>query len=207
MKPPLQGLSREESESMLGRAFEEDPLVVHVTPDERRRRDAAARIQGGMLRYALHYGKVDYLSDMGGLAIWLPPGEPHMTLPRMIRTGGLGVPFALGFKAVWRLWRYSRLKEALRREVTDGPHWYLVVLGVDPLRQRSGLGRTLLGLGLARADAGWYPSYLETLKEENVPFFERHGFEVKASAWLQDGGPRMWAMVRPPCAARARAAS
>lgn len=197
----------EDGESMLGRAFEDDPLVVHVMPDERRRRAAAARIQGGMLRYGHLYGEVDSLSDMGALAVWLRPEEPHMTVPRMIRAGGLWVPFALGFEAVRRLWRYSRLKEALRREVAAGPHWYLVVLGVDPLRQRSGVGRTLLGLGLARADSGSYPAYLETLKEENVPFFERHGFEVRAGAWLSSGGPRVWAMVRPPSAARARAAS
>jgi len=209
LQPPPLGLNREDGEAMLGRAFEEDPLIVHATPDAdaERRRATAARIQGGVLRYALRYGKVDYLSDMGALAIWLPPEEPHMTLPRMIRTGALAVPFALGFEPVRRLWRYSRVKEALRREATDGPHWYLLILAVDPQRQHSGVGRTLLGLGLARADAGWYPSYLETLKEENVSFFERHGFKVKGSAWLPNGGPRVWAMVRPPRGARARVAS
>ena len=51
---------------------------------------------------------------------------------------------------------------------------------------------------LARAGAEGLPCYLETQNERNVPFYERHGFEVVSDGEVPKRGLRGWAMVGDP---------
>ncbi len=39
---------------------------------------------------------------------------------------------------------------------------------------------------------------LETMREANVAFYRRHGFEVAATFALAGGGPTCWVMRRAP---------
>jgi ribosomal protein S18 acetylase RimI-like enzyme len=78
------------------------------------------------------------------------------------------------------------------------PHCYLAILGVDPEAQRRGLGSRLLRPVLARCDRERVPAYLESSKEANIAFYERHGFAVTDEVALPRG-PRLWLMWRRPC--------
>jgi hypothetical protein len=51
---------------------------------------------------------------------------------------------------------------------------------------------------LRRADADGLPCYLETMKERNVPFYQKYGFEVVVDELVPKGGPRLWTMKRQP---------
>jgi ribosomal protein S18 acetylase RimI-like enzyme len=62
------------------------------------------------------------------------------------------------------------------------PHWYLPWFGVDAARQRLGLGGELLTHCLTLVDATHHRAYLESTNPRNVPFYERHGFEVSGTA-------------------------
>jgi hypothetical protein len=42
------------------------------------------------------------------------------------------------------------------------------------------------------------PCMLETEKEANVPYYERHGFVVAESGTLPLDGPHFWTMWRDP---------
>jgi ribosomal protein S18 acetylase RimI-like enzyme len=82
------------------------------------------------------------------------------------------------------------------------PHWYLLIVGVDPALQGKGLGSALVKEGLARADDTRCPCYLETSEERNLAFYERLGFVVVGTAPLGKGAPPGWAMRREPQGAR-----
>ena len=73
------------------------------------------------------------------------------------------------------------------------PHWYLAVLGCDPGWQGRGVGASLLAPVLERIDRSGESAYLETQKEDNVPWYRRHGFEVVEEIRAR-GCPTMWAM-------------
>jgi predicted N-acetyltransferase YhbS len=51
---------------------------------------------------------------------------------------------------------------------------------------------------LDRVDAEHAPAYLESTKADNVPYYQRFGFEVTREIALPRGGPTMWAMWRRP---------
>ena len=53
------------------------------------------------------------------------------------------------------------------------PHWYLVLIGVDPARQGRGLGSLLLRAGLARVDQDGVECRLFTDQPRNVPLYQR----------------------------------
>jgi GNAT superfamily N-acetyltransferase len=89
-------------------------------------------------------------------------------------------------------------EDTMRSNRPTDPHFYLQGLGVDPPRQGEGLGSAVIGPVLRRCDANGNPAYLETAKDRNVGFYERHGFAVVGQARLPLAGPRMWFMRREP---------
>ena len=58
------------------------------------------------------------------------------------------------------------------------PHWYLPWFGVEVAQQNKGLGSALMRQCLAFVDRDRLPAYLESPNPRNLPFYERHGFEV-----------------------------
>jgi ribosomal protein S18 acetylase RimI-like enzyme len=69
-------------------------------------------------------------------------------------------------------------------------------LGTDPAQQKQGIGSALLAPMLARCDAERLPAYLESSKPTNVPFYQRHGFEVVQE--IDVAGVPVTTMRRPP---------
>ena len=92
----------------------------------------------------------------------------------------------------------DNLSGDLRKRLVPGPHWYLMLLFVEPDRQGQGIGSSLLRPVLAKADAARLPCYLETMTDRDVRFYEKHGFKAVWNGDLPSNGPHMWAMRREP---------
>ena len=191
------------SGAVLGRAFADDPLFTYILPERTAGREAKLRwfMERGA-RYGHSYGQVHTTAgNVEGNAVWLPPGDVKLTMPRMARTGIVLAPLKFGLGAFSRFLSAVNEMERLHEEQVPERHWYLMILGVDPARQGQGVGSALLAPGLSRADADGLPCYLETMKERNVPFYQRHGFQVLHEGNLPKGGPYYWTMKRPAGAA------
>ncbi len=180
------------------RAFFNDPLYEYIFPDAATREILAAWELGNIAEYGIRFGEVYATSTLSGCAIWLPPGETDFTEVRMGEVGMLNSPAYFGAESEERLTAFMTESEECHRRVAPHPHWYLVLLGVDPARQGEGIGSALLAAGLAKADASRFPVYLETASPHNVPFYQRRGFEVRLEASLSEGGTHLWYMVRDP---------
>ena len=188
-----------EAGEVLSRAFYDDPLFTHYVPDDARRMRLLPWSMAAGVRYGRLYGEV-YTSaeQIDGVAVWLAPGNSDMSLLRMIRVGMVLAPLKLGLGAFSRFMNAGNYFEELHKRSVEPHHWYMLFLGVDPPRQGRGHGSALLQPMLARIDAENVPSYLETSKPNNVPFWQRHGFEVAAEGDVPDGGPHVWGMRREP---------
>lgn len=193
---PLQATQFDALKEALARAFFDDPLMAYLVPDDARRQRALPWFMGSGSRYGHRYGEVFTTGAVEGGAVWLPPGQVTLTLPRMLRSGMLAGPFKMGFSSLSRSMTVMNIFEHLHKRDMPMPHWYLMILGVDPPRQGQGVGGALIQPILARADADGLPCYLETQKEINVTFYRKHGFDVVAKDDLPKGGPHYWTMRR-----------
>jgi ribosomal protein S18 acetylase RimI-like enzyme len=180
----------------LARAFHDDPVMMWMVPDDRQRERGLPRLWATMMRH--HYlagGGVEIATrsgEVGAAAAWDPPGRRQTRLSELRMLPGLLMAFGprlMGAQAV-----ADMMKEVHPRE----PHWYLFAIGSDPTVRGAGFGQALMRSRLDRVDAEHAPAYLESSKEQNVPYYTRFGFEVTGEIKVPKGGPSLWPMWRTP---------
>jgi GNAT superfamily N-acetyltransferase len=193
----------EDAAQLQARAFFDDPVFSWVFTDERERRERLPWVMGVGIRLGLHFGEVHTTREpMLGHAVWLRPGSTHVSEERLHAAGFVDPEQRMGETALTRFGTFMEQVAPQHDALVQEPHWYLLILGVDPPRQGQGVGGRLIQPVLAQADADGLRCYLETAKERNLEFYRRHGFQVAREDVVQGGGPRFWMMVREP---RARA--
>lgn len=176
----------------LARAFADDPIVTWAFPDPAVRSRRLPRFFAWSLRKHLPQAMSSTTPASNAAALWAQPGrwkETPREAVRLVAAVGPGV----GRRAP----RVLRGLTDLEGRHPSGRHLYLAVLGVDPSLQGQGVGSALIRPGLDHCDEERLPAYLETAKERNLPFYERHGFVVHDHFALPKGPP-VWTMWREP---------
>jgi GNAT superfamily N-acetyltransferase len=137
---------------------------------------------------AFAHGSADMAGDFAAVALWLPPGiepdgeamgriiEAHIPPEKMEDGGGI--------------------VEQMHKFHPEEPHWYLPLIGTDPVQQGKGYGTALMAHAMKRCDESRLPAYLESSKPANVPFYERFGFNVMGLI-QQGSSPPLTPMLRP----------
>lgn len=185
----------EDVADVLVRAFEDDPLMMYLfkTAEGRRTKSRLFFVSDARRAIEKAKGRVDTNDDgeTKGGAIWFAPDQ--------WRTGGMEllgqIPmlFRMGLETPRALNVLNQVEKLHPKE----PHWYLAVLGTDPQYQGTGVGSALIAPVLSQCDEEGVPAYLESSKERNIPFYERHGFKVTTELKLKNG-PSLWPMWRDP---------
>lgn len=184
----------------LVRAFQDDPALSWMCPEPERREKLNRWFFQMMLPHAERKGgAVHTTADEAGAAIWLPPDAPHIGVLDALRLGMWQMPFRTGLSNLGRSISAMNQIDNLHKKDPPKRHWFLAVLGVDTDRQGRGIGGELIQPVLARADSDNLACYLETAKEINVTFYQKHGFEVVKEFPLGGkDGPPFWTMLRQP---------
>lgn len=175
---------------VLGRAFADDPVAEYLFPDPRTRVERYARFASIAITAFGPSAVVTTEPGIRSAAIWQSPDRAPLALVRQLSVFAslIGITRS-GFL------RAARLGELMSRHHLRERHWYLAVLGTDPTAQRSGLASTILQPVLDRCDRDRLPAYLESSKASNIPFYNKHGFEVVDELCIP-GGPSLWPMIR-----------
>jgi GNAT superfamily N-acetyltransferase len=177
----------------LARAFVDDPVMSFLIPPEASRRHRVAQyFEVALTNQHLPHGGCYTDTDRAGGALWDPPNQWKLRFAQMVR----GAPQMV---AAFRLNvpRALRVVSAIERQHPRTPHWYLAVLGTDPIHQGKGIGSALLKPILDRCDRDGIGAYLESSKQSNIAFYNRHRFEVTGEIAFP-GGPTVWPMWRDP---------
>jgi len=170
-------------------AFAADPPSRWMFPDERQYLQyfpIFAKAFGGA---AIDRGTALASPDFSGVALWLSPGAG----PNEDALAGLieeGVTKQRKGDAL------AVFDELAGLHPTE-PHWYLPLIGVEPRKQRQGLGAALLRPILQKCDATHLPAYLEATSSRSLPLYKRHGFEAIGEIKIRDCPPIV-SMLRPP---------
>lgn len=179
--------------SVLTRAFDEDPVINWFLPQDAGR-TAAFRgfFEMAVRTFTLPHDEVYTAAGQVGAALGAPPGtwqlgadEVEELLPDLEAVFGD------------KLERSLQGMEAMDAHHPHEPHFYLLLLGVEPTLHSRGIGSALLRPVLRRCDGAGLPAYLEATSPRNVALYERHGFVVTDTIDLPDGGPPLWLMWRP----------
>ncbi|MEX0272250.1 GNAT family N-acetyltransferase [Leptolyngbyaceae cyanobacterium UHCC 1019] len=138
---------------------------------------------------AFEHNTAYYIDGYMGAALWFPPGvEPDIDpLVALFQNSVANQEQAALFTILEQMGHYHPTQ----------PHWYLSILGVEPTQQGKGYGSALMQHVLTQCDRAYLPAYLESSKPSNIPFYERHGFELLGT--IQAGtSPPLFPMFRHP---------
>lgn len=184
---------------LAARAFNRDPAFVFPIPDAAKRLRLTTPLFAAILRaYLPHDGVFATQGDLEGIAIGLPPGG-EVADAEMAAAGFGQVVEAWGAEIFAPLGSFLEALHVTRMRLMPMPHWYLLILAVEPARQRQGIGGAMLRHIQSLAAAAGVPFYLETDVPGNVGYYEGHGFRV-VEQWpvpAMDGAPT-WGMCWDP---------
>jgi ribosomal protein S18 acetylase RimI-like enzyme len=181
----------------LARAFNDDPLMIYTIPDATERARLLPDMYARMIRFGVLTGEVYVTAgDLEGVALWLPPNAKWTR--ENIEASGMHETATLIGNDAYQRYRdvVGREWQARERDMT-GACWYLFLLGVEPNRQRRGLGGALMRPVLERADQGHVACYLETENQRNVAFYQKQGFDLIVNGEEAGAtGVRFWTFSR-----------
>ncbi len=169
-------------------AFTHDPLIRWLYPEARQYETHFPALVAGLGGKAFAHETAWSLGAFSAVALWLPPDEePDGDALVAALTEGVSAGQHEDTLA---------LVDQVDEAHPEFRHWYLPWFGVHDALQGKGLGGELMRHCLAIVDASHLPAYLETPNPRNIPFYERHGFEVTGEA-RAGACPPLTFMLRP----------
>jgi ribosomal protein S18 acetylase RimI-like enzyme len=195
---PLSRGDRHAAADVATRAFLDDAYFAYLLPGAQFRAHALPILFGGQIGHLGRYGRIVVVRDDGdrivGVAVWLTTGRFPLSLGVQIAQ----LPSSL--RALYQRPHSLKVGGAYLRELLNvhpkEPHWYLMLLAVEPTMQRSGVGTMLMNEGIDRIDSEHVGAYLETQKLDNHAYYRRYGFELRDTLDPVPGGPPYYTMWR-----------
>lgn len=186
----------EQTIAALTLAFATDPVIRRFYPDPRDHLTHFAEMMRIQLVPAIARGSAHVADGFGAAAIWFPPADPDTAPAEDASRSQMDALIGATASRDGNDDLFAALGE-VEKFHPEEPHWYLFSIGVDPHRQNEGLGSLLLEHALPSSDTDGVIAYLESSNPRNVPFYERHGFEVKEVVQVGTS-PTFTLMVRQP---------
>lgn len=176
---------------IIGESFADDPIYQFLLGP-----------QSAITAHATFMAKTVYLEkgfghiadDHSGCTLWLPPSATaQLSLWQTLTM----LPPLLRYSGLRRLIRALPAGDKIESHRPKEPHYYLFAIGTTRDGRRKGLGSKLIEAGLKIADETGMPAYLENSKDENMAFYQRHGFEKIGECFPAKGCPKERLMLRP----------
>lgn len=174
---------------VLARAFEQDPILRWVVPDDAE----YARFAEKFFQLQLDNSGASYTNPAKtGVALWFGPDDQHSLLAQALSS----IKTILLLRG--NLARANRLQSIMASYRPRRDFLHLTHLATSPEAQGSGIARTLLKPMLEQAKAFKLPVYLECTNRENLSFYRQFGFRLIDDIPITEHGskgPTIWPMT------------
>jgi GNAT superfamily N-acetyltransferase len=181
--------NKDRFEAAMTMAFSADPVARWAWPDPLQYISIFMPLVTLFGGKSFDHGSAYVIGDFIGVVQWLPPGvQPD--------DGPIGELFER-YMSGPKLGVVLSLFEQMAGFHPHEPHWYIPMIGIDPVFQGRGYGTHLLRHGLVACDRDQRPAYLEATSLTSRTFYERHGFRVLGEI-LSGDSPPMFPMLREP---------
>jgi ribosomal protein S18 acetylase RimI-like enzyme len=190
--PRIKTLTAAEEEAAINvvvLAFSGDPAARWLYPESHQyivNFPSFVRAFGGK---AFGQGSAYAIDGCSGAALWLPPDvhPDEETLVGLIQRTVSDERQEEIFPVLEQMGSYH----------PSEPHWYLPLIGVDPVLHGKGYGSALMEHALIQCDRDKKLAYLESSNPKNMTLYKRHGFELLGT--IQVGtSPHIFSMLRKP---------
>lgn len=185
---------------ILAGAFFKDPLFVYFWPDEKARYVQTRVVIEFFLSVSANTFCIDLPDgDCAGVLGAFAPGEyppsflRSMTLiPKLVSM----ILKSLRYTPMSVMAQLKTFYQGVERMRPKLPHWYIVIVGVDPRLQGKGIGAKLLEEVFVKAREQAAPVYLECSNPRSLEFYAKHGFEIEQEMPSVNGCPTVWGLIR-----------
>ncbi len=196
MKPPnahvvsdVAASEQDKAIATIALAFATDPMMRWTFSDPGFYFEIVRKLIRAFGGNAFAHNSADQTGNFASVALWLPPNvEPD------------GKTMGEIFNALDRTPEQKKegddVFEQMNKFHPKEPHWYLPMIGTDPVHQGKGYGSALMEHAIRRCERDRLPAYLESSNPVNIPLYERFGFQVIGK--IQSGSsPVLTPMFRP----------
>jgi ribosomal protein S18 acetylase RimI-like enzyme len=191
-------LTDERAAAILAAAFQADPMMRFIAPDDRPRARLLEPLFASSVRHARRSGG-GVVGFVEAAVTWLPWTRIHLSLWDMLCSGMGVLPFLATPAALLRLARHDDAALAVVAPVAGKGDdvAYLWQIGVDPSCQGKGHGGRLLHQVFEVMAPRFPRCILRTEQERNVPFYEKHGFRCLKREAVAVSQLEVWVFERP----------
>jgi ribosomal protein S18 acetylase RimI-like enzyme len=188
----------ESAAQVLATAFEEDPLVSFILPNQKTRVKTITKFFRAMGRLAIRNGLAFGVSDpLEGVAFWNFPDKPSISASPKDLLTFLPLLFSYYPIGAQKARAVFRQIEANHKKYASEPHFYLDNLGVLASARGKGLSSQLIRPFLNMADEQKVIAYTDTVTKLNVSLYEYFGFECVEESFIESTGLTVYALRRP----------
>ena len=169
--------SREEKElvvNMLSQSFDSNQSVNYIVNQDARRKERIRGLMDYSFEICNMFGEVLLSDDRKACALIVYPDQKKSTLKSSLLDAKLALQ-CVGLANIKRtLDREALIKKIQPQELMT----YLWFIGVAPADQGNGIGSQFLQSIIQSSTQKKRPIYLETSTVRNLPWYQKHGFDI-----------------------------
>lgn len=159
---------------MLAQSFRDNKSVQYLIPPNKSRWRRIKRLMAYSFDICSRFGYVWLSDDKKACALVVYPDRKRTSLQSI----WWNVKLVLTCIGLARIGKAMKREAAVGRQHPSAPFCYLWFIGVQPNDQNKGVGSRLLQELIAWARSEERMIYLETSTQKNLPWYQKHGFEV-----------------------------
>ncbi len=159
---------------ILTRAFDTNKSVNSVIKQDKHRVNRMKELMTYSFEVCFQFGEVFLSSDNKACALALLPDQKRTTIKSLLWDARL-IYKSIGITNVTKV---LKRELEIRKMYPKEPMYHLWFGGVDPKYQHQGIGTKLLNDLIQKAVSSGRSIFLETSTIENLPLYQRCGFEI-----------------------------